>query len=344
MRTAELEFERPEFLQAFEPPEARGASRDAGRMLVTTPHGHRHAEFADLPQFLHPGDLLVVNESATLPASLPADGSPGKFIVNLCTRYGPNLWLLEPRPSASEPGPLDLQAGQVISVADVEGVLVRPFPGLERLWFVRFELPLEPMLEQYGLPIRYGYVEDSYPLAHYQTLFSRVPGSAEMPSAARPFTRSLVTELRRSGVAIAPVVLHTGVSSLEVETDIVEEQPLYPEPFEVSGSTAMRVNEARERGGKVIAVGTTVARALETAWDGDQVREGSGFTRLFIHPRHGIHAFDGLLTGFHDPNTTHLALLYAMAGRELILEAYGEAVRCGYLWHEFGDSHLILRS
>lgn len=342
MRSSELEFERPEILQAVEPPEARGASRDAGRLLITSVRGHHHAEFMDLHWFLYPGDLLVVNESATLPASLPATGPPGKFILNLSTQYGSNLWLVEPRLSPSDPGPLALKAGQVISVAGVRGVIIRQYPGLDRLWFVRFDRPIEPLLSDHGLPIRYGYVEEIFPLAEYQTLFSRIPGSAEMPSAGRPFTGSIVKELQENGVDIAPVLLHTGVSSLEVEVDVIEEQPLYPEPFAVSGSTARKINEVRERGGRVIAVGTTVARALETAWDGDRVRKASGFTRLFIHPGHGIHAFDGLLTGFHDPNTTHLALLYAVAGRKRILEAYKEAVRCGYLWHEFGDSHLIL--
>ncbi|MFQ5923884.1 MAG: S-adenosylmethionine:tRNA ribosyltransferase-isomerase [Anaerolineales bacterium] len=343
MKISDLSFERPEALQAITPLEASGAPRDAGRLLVSRPGGHVHAEFNDLTRFLEYGDLLVINESATLPASLPAVGLPGEFIVNLCTRYGSKLWLLEPRLSFSEPGPLDLQPGQAISVAGVRGLLIREYPGLDRLWFVRFEQPLEPLLDRHGRPIRYGYVEDSFPLANYQTLFSKIPGSAEMPSAARPFTRSLVGDLQRNGVEIAPIVLHTGVSSLEVETDIVEDQPLYPEPFEVPEATARRVNDVRSRGGKVIAVGTTVARALETAWDSGLVREASGFTRLFIHPEYGIQAFDGLLTGFHDPNTTHLALLHAVGGRKLILEAYDEAIRCGYLWHEFGDSHLIFR-
>ncbi|MCZ6528847.1 MAG: S-adenosylmethionine:tRNA ribosyltransferase-isomerase [Chloroflexi bacterium] len=343
MKLAELAFERPEFLQAIEPPEVQGVSRDAGRLLISSPQGHFHAEFTDLPHFLDRGDLLVVNESATIPASLPAAGPSGPFIVNLSTRYGADLWLVEPRPSYVEPGPLDLEAGDRIVVAGVPGHLVRPYPGIDRLWFVRFDRPLERALDQKGSPIRYGYTDESYPLSQYQTLFSRVPGSAEMPSAARPFTVAVVSELAAQGVEFASIVLHTGVSSLEVKAEQVEDQPLYPEPFEVSAATARQINATRERGGSVIAVGTTVARAVETAWDDGRVREASGFTRLFIHPGRGVQTFDGLLTGFHDPKTTHLALLYAVAGRERILEAYAEAVRAGYLWHEFGDSHLILR-
>jgi len=343
MKLAELAFERPDFLQATEPPEILGARRDAGRLLVSSLSGHFHAEFTDLPRFLGRGDLLVVNESATIAASLPATGPDGPFIVNLSTHYGGNLWLVEPRFSYAQPGPLDLKAGGKTSVAGVPGQWVRPYPGIDRLWFIWFDGPLEQALDQQGSPIRYGYADGSYPLSHYQTLFSRVPGSAEMPSAARPFTVAVVNELTAQGVEFASIVLHAGVSSLEVEAEQVEDQPLYPEPFEVSAETARQVNETKARGGKVIAVGTTAARAIETAWRGGRVRAASGFTRLFIHPGRGVSAFDGLLTGFHDPNTTHLALLFSVAGKDRILEAYREAVRAGYLWHEFGDSHLILR-
>lgn len=343
MRAAELEFERPEVLQAVAPAEASGQRRDSGRLLVSRTHGHTHAEFVDLPLFLEEGDLLVVNESATIAASLPASNSAGSFIINLSTRYGPNLWLVEPRISPEEPGPLNLQPGQRIEVGGVRAVLIGPYPGLDRLWFLRSDEPLEMALEDLGSPIRYGYVDGAYPLSHYQTLFARVPGSAEMPSAARPFTTELVAELDRRGIAFARLVLHTGVSSLEVEVDEIENQPLYPEPFEVPELTALLVNRTRRLGRRVVAVGTTVARALEAAWDGDGVRPARGFTRVYIHPERGIHAFDSLLTGFHDSKTTHLALLYAVVGKARILEAYAEAVRCGYLWHEFGDSHLIFR-
>ena len=342
MRLAELAFDRPEFLQAIEPLESRGAPRDGGRLLISTPEGHIHAGFTELPEFLERGDLLVVNESATLAASLPAVGPKGPFLLNLSTRYGERLWLVEPRRSYAEPGPLDLKQGARFSAAGIAGQLIHPYPGLERLWFAHFDEPIEPALKLKGTPIRYGYVQEAHALSRYQTLFSRVPGSAEMPSAARPFSRAVVDDLMAQGIGIAGLVLHTGVSSLEVEAEEVEQQPLYPEPFAVPAVTARRINTVRARGKRVIAVGTTVARALETVWDGEQVREGTGFTRLFIYPGHGVHAFDGLLTGLHDPETTHLALLFAVAGRDRILEAYREAVRAGYRWHEFGDSHLIL--
>jgi S-adenosylmethionine:tRNA ribosyltransferase-isomerase len=197
-------------------------------------------------------------------------------------------------------------------------------------------------MARYGQPIRYGYVAESYPLRAYQTIFAKAPGSVEMPSAAQPFTARSLASLRARGVEIAGLALHTGVSSLEVEVEDVEQHTLYPEPYAVPLATAQAVNRARQSGRRVIAVGTTVVRALESAWDGQQVRPISGFTRLYIHPGRGAHVVDGLLTGLHDPVTSHLAMLYAVASPEIILSGYSEAVKERYLWHEFGDSHLIL--
>ncbi len=342
MNRTDLIFDRPADLQAAQPPEARGLGRDQVRLLVSTPNGHTHAEFRDLANYLEPGDLLVVNQSATLPASLPAHGSPGSFILNLSTHFGNGTWLAEPRWSNDRPGPLPLQAGEEFCAAGLEARLVAPFPDLPRLWFVQFQGDLIQALKLYGEPIRYGYVGEGYPLNSYQTLFANTPGSAEMPSAGRPFTPQVMQSLQNHGVRWAGLVLHTGVSSLEVETEEVESQPMYPEPFEVPAATARAVNAARARGQRVVAVGTTVVRALEAAWDGAQVQPRQGYTRLFIHPKRGVQAVDGLLTGLHDPITSHLAMLYAIAGRVLIRSAYQEAIEAGYLWHEFGDSHLIL--
>jgi S-adenosylmethionine:tRNA ribosyltransferase-isomerase len=343
MKRSELIFERPASRQAATPPEARGMERDEVRLLVSTPEGHEHARFRELPRFLAPGSVLVVNRSATWPASLPAKGGPGPFLLNLSTRYGEGVWLAEPRWSARSPGPLPLEAGERIEVAGLPARLVTPYPGLPRLWFVHIEGEVEAIMARSGEPIRYGYVEPPYPpLEAYQTVFAEVPGSAEMPSAARPFTPRVVDGLRARGVQLASVALHTGVSSLEVEAEEVEEQPLYPEPFEVPRETAEAVNAAREEGRPVVAVGTTVVRALESAWDGERVRPAAGFTRRFVHPGRPVRTVDGLVTGLHDPLASHLAMLYAVADPETIREAYAEAVREGYLWHEFGDSHLIL--
>jgi S-adenosylmethionine:tRNA ribosyltransferase-isomerase len=220
---------------------------------------------------------------------------------------------------------------------------VAPHPGLPRLWFFHVDGDLRQAMARSGEPIRYGYLEPPYPpLEAYQTLFARVPGSAEMPSAARPFTPRVVDALRARGIGLAEITLHTGVSSHEVEASEVEEQALYAEPFAVPERTAEAVTAARREGRPVIAVGTTVVRALESAWDGERVRAAAGFTRLLIHPGRPVRSVDGLLSGLHDPMASHLAMLYAIAPRERVREAYAEAVREGYLWHEFGDSHLLV--
>jgi len=341
VKTTELVFERPERVFAHEPPEIHGRSRDDIRLLVTGPDGHHHARFEDLATFLRRGDLLVVNESAAIPASLPAEGRLGSILLNLCTRFRSDLWIAEPRWAAGKPGPLPIEPAEELRIGAATVRLLSPYPGIPRLWFALADRPFDSMITERGGPIHYGYTE-AWPMDVYQTLFSRVPGSAEMPSAARPITPRIREALEKAGIRIAPILLHTGVSSLEIESETVEGQALYPEPFAVSPETADAVNRTHANGGQVIAVGTTVVRALESAWTPEGLRPRTGFTRLFVNLDRGIHAIDGLLTGFHDPVTSHLALLAAFLGMEGVREAYAEAVRAGYLWHEFGDSHLVI--
>ncbi|MBK8034187.1 MAG: S-adenosylmethionine:tRNA ribosyltransferase-isomerase [Chloroflexi bacterium] len=345
MKRSELVFERPLALQATQPAEVRGVPRDHARLMVSSERGHAHTRFTELAHYLRPGDLVVVNDSATLPASLPATSAElGTFVVSLATNFGNGTWLIEPRWSTSQPGPLPVTAGMQIEIGGLPARLIAPYPGLPRLWFAQVDGDVRAAMGRVGAPIRYGYINESYPLATYQTVFASVPGSAEMPSAAYPFTERVVNSLRENGVGIAAITLHTGVSSLEVETDVVEQHPMYPEPYHVSARTAKCVNTAKREGRRVIAVGTTVVRALETAFNGHEVEPSRGFTRLYIHPKRGVNVVDGLITGMHDPVTSHLAMLYTIAGQDTIRDAYHEAVRAGYLWHEFGDSHLILPS
>jgi S-adenosylmethionine:tRNA ribosyltransferase-isomerase len=195
-----------------------------------------------------------------------------------------------------------------------------------------------PYATRFGTPIRYGYVRKEWPLAAYQTIFAAEPGSAEMPSAGRPFTAEVVRRLERRGVAVVPIVLHTGVASLE------SGEPPYPERFRVSREAARAVNDARTRGGRVVTVGTTVARALESvAADDGTLRDGAGWTDLVITPGRGVRVVDALVTGFHEPRASHLAMLEAVAGRAHLAAAYQAALENSYLWHEFGDIHLIHR-
>ncbi len=327
------------------PAEQRGAGRDDVRLLVSDASGHRGMRFRDLGEALTPGDLLVVNDSATLAASLPAVGRIGTFRLNLSTRYGPRWWLAEPRPSHAVPGPLPIGPGDLATVGSRRRVRVRfvaPHPASARLWFVAGETPLEPTVAADGRPIRYGYVDRPQPLAAYQTVFARVPGSAEMPSAARPFSPATLAALERRGVEVATLTLHTGVSSIELEDGARERSVLFGEPFHVGPATAARIDRARRRGSRVVAVGTTVVRALETAYRDGRVHAARGFTRRYLRPGAVRGAVDGLLTGFHEPRSSHLALLEGLAGATLVADAYRAAHAGGYLWHEFGDVHLLL--
>ena len=344
MSSVSLEFARPRHLEAMTPPESRGLERDQVRLLVSGGERFLHHTFRDLAELLTPGDLLIVNESATVPASLPARSKVGEFRLNLCTDYGGGVWLAEPRWDYGVPGPVPLVDGEHVVTGSVRFHPLRTYPRIDRLWFFRAEGDVRRAMFEVGRPIRYGYVTGEYPLRTYQTVFSRVPGSAEMPSAGRPFTARTVEALHARGIGIASIVLHTGVSSLESDPGRADLPPVVPEPFEIPAETAERVNATRRSGHRVIAVGTTVLRALETAWGCGGVAPLRGFTQLVLAPGRVVHAADGLLTGFHDARTSHLALLFAFAGEAAVRRAYDEAARAGYLWHEFGDSHLLWRS
>lgn len=350
-------------LPATVPAEWRGGDRDEVRLLVSDDAGHHHARFIDLPNLLEPGDLLVVNESATLPASLPARvmlraGWPGAgaaavtdavngvaevhFRLNLSTRFSARLWLAEPRWSVQRPGPMPLRIGDRIIAGGISARLLAPLDGAPRLWFIMFGADVAGAMQRHGEPIRYGYVRrPSPPLSMYQTIFARRPGSAEMPSAARPFTPRVLERLRKRGVTITRIVLHTSVSGLDASDGSTKNLAI-PEPFQVTRAAAEAVNRARRRGRRVIAVGTTVVRALESAaTPRGEVRATSGLTRLMVEPARGVGTVDGLITGLHEPHTSHRALLEAVGGAERVHDAHEEAIREGYLWHEFGDVHLL---
>lgn len=324
-----MKFELPPVLEAREPPEARGLSRDDVRLMVSRSRtgSVTHHRFTELPSLLLPGDLLVVNRSRTLPAAVRA----GDIDVHFSGQLPDGAWLAEFRLASGKssvhngewvpPSLISLPGGAELRVGDRAGT---------RLWKVRASVAVVPYLMRHGSPIRYSYAaEGQWPLAAYQTVFGTAPGSAEMPSAARPFTPPVVTALVTRGVTIAPVTLHCGVSSLEAGEDP------YPEWFEVPPATARLVWLARESGGRVIAAGTTVVRALESA--------GSvGWTDHVVTPAVGVRVVDGLLTGLHEPRSSHLRMLAAFHSPALLQRCYDEALAEGYLWHEFGDVHLML--
>lgn len=334
----------PSGLEAHEPPEARGLRRDDVRLMVSS--GDRdpvHAAFPELPGFLDPGDLLVINTSGTIAAALDTTAPDGQPLrLHLSGRLPGGSWLVEvrrPRGAASLPYGGDLGGSVLPLPGGGTAALWRHYPGSNRLWLAEVRLPLSllPYLERWGRPIRYAYVEEEWPIEAYQTVYATEPGSAEMPSAGRPISADVITALVARGVGISPLVLHTGVSSLEGD-----EAP-YPEWFSVPSFTADRVNQARAGGRRVVAVGTTVVRALESVVDGARVHPGEGWTDVVVTPDRGAKSVDGLLTGLHDPRASHLAMLEAVAGGGALERAYAAAVERGYRWHEFGDSHLLLR-
>ncbi|MEO7556128.1 MAG: S-adenosylmethionine:tRNA ribosyltransferase-isomerase [Acidimicrobiales bacterium] len=339
-----LAFDLPADLEASEPAEARGMTRDAVRMLVA----HRsddevvHTSFGELPRFLDAGDLVVINTSGTIPAAIDATVGDIALVVHLSTRLDDDRWVVEPRRAVGHSterwaGPLP---GRALELADgAQAHLDAPYLDSDRLWVATLSLPVPVLtwLVVHGRPIRYGYVERPWPITSYQSVYATEAGSAEMPSAGRPFTPEVVMRLVAKGVDVAPVVLHTGVASLEAD-----EHP-YPERVVVPATTAARVNATRAAGGRVIAIGTTAVRALETAVDDRGVAQPyRGWTDLLITPERGVCVVDGLLTGWHEPEASHLLMLEAVSDRPTLERAYAAALASGYRWHEFGDVNLLL--
>ncbi|MCB0210284.1 MAG: S-adenosylmethionine:tRNA ribosyltransferase-isomerase [Anaerolineae bacterium] len=348
-----LDFQLPPELEAGEPPEARGLARDEVRLMIShrSTDAVNHTIFRQLPDFLSTGDVVVINTSGTLNAAINgwrADGSPVE--VHLSTRLPAQLWLVEVRrPHANGSRPfytatpgetIRLPAGASITLHTAYRSEQRSQVDAHiRLWVATLHkpTPLNDYLSEHGFPIRYSYVKQRWPLDYYQTVYATEPGSAEMPSAGRAFTPELITRLVAKGVQVAPMVLHTGVASLE------SHEPPYEEFYRVPAETARVVNAVRAAGKRVVAVGTTVVRALETVTDSaDITHPGEGWTRLVITPDFQLRAVNAMLTGLHEPQASHLHMLQALAGDRHIASTYREALAQRYLWHEFGDMHLIL--
>ncbi|MET0132649.1 MAG: S-adenosylmethionine:tRNA ribosyltransferase-isomerase [Kibdelosporangium sp.] len=324
-------------LAAVEPPEAHGVRRDRVRMLAAGPRIRYDGYFSDIPRFLRPGDLIVVNNSGTMAAAVDGCRHGKAVTVHFSTQLDTGAWVVEVRPPGKATGPLaEAAVGDRIELPD--GVLVLGEPYAQgRLWQATVSVDVIELLGRHGRPIKYAYVNGDWPIEDYQTVFAQDLGSAEMPSAGRPFSAELVTELVSSGVTLAPITLHTGVSSIE------EGKPPLPERFSVPSQTARLVNLTKAVGGRVIAVGTTVTRALESAAGPEGTVTGrAGWTDLVLGPERPARVVNGLITGWHAPGASHLRLLQAVAGTTLVREAYVAATRAGYLWHEFGDSCLLL--
>ena len=335
---------------ATTPPEARGIARDGVRMLVASAREGLHPTVVrQLPAVLRPGDLVVLNTSDTLPAALRGVTAAGEPVaVHLSTvdpasgtrpdealRSTRSRWVVELRRPTRRPGgepALVDRTGVHVAMAGARLHVTGPYvPGHRRLWTAELSTPepLDSWLAGHGEPVRYGYTAAPWPLSAYRTAHADTPGSAEMPSAGRPITARVLRNLRRRGVDVATVVLHCGLSSPD------RDEPPYAEWFAVPPSTL----DAVARADRVIAIGTTVVRALESA-----ARTGrtEGWTELVIGPGDQLSTVDGLLTGWHPPEASHLRMLAAVADETLLRESYAVAAEAGYRWHEFGDVHLIL--
>jgi S-adenosylmethionine:tRNA ribosyltransferase-isomerase len=360
-----VRFSLPPELEAAAPPEARGLRRDHVRLLLvdraTGAVGHHR--FDELPGLLEPGDLVVVNDSRTLPASLlgrTAAGTP--LEVRLAAREG-GRWAALPLgvpanggdpalvPTDARPPAPPLEAGERLTFAGglTATVLGRHQEAAPLVWLA-FDAGRERLAEalhRAGRPVRYAYVPRPWPLRHYQTLFAAEPGSAEMASAGRPFTVQTLRGLRERGIGLATVSLHAGLSTYG---DPATDRRFVPaEPYLVPEATVAAVAAARAAGGRVVAVGTTVVRALESAAASLRagvgaagLRAGAGTTRLRIDAGYRLRVVDGLLTGLHEPEASHLDLLAAFVDRAVLERAYAVALDQGYLWHEFGDVCLVL--
>jgi S-adenosylmethionine:tRNA ribosyltransferase-isomerase len=342
--TAPIDFSLPDSNVATVPSEMRGAARDDVRLMITR-RGSRsieHDTFAKLDRHLEPGDVVVVNTSATVPAAVPASTEAGiKVKVHFASPAGGGLWMVEVRSptegGGTTPGP-DLSPQTLILPGGAKVDLLARSPTTPRLWVAAVEIRRDLLgyLGKHGEPVRYT-PGPEWPLADYQTVFATEAGSAEMPSAARPFTPRLVVRLVSRGVPVVPIVLHAGLSSYEEGETPGEER------YEVTRTAATVINALRASGGRVIAVGTTVVRALESVVDDSGIiHPGRGVTDVIVTGETGVRAVDGLLTGWHEPRSSHLRLLEAFVSRDQLEAVYTEARTSGYLWHEFGDELLIL--
>ncbi len=353
MKLEDMHFTIPKELEAPAPPEARGQPRDHARLLVI----HRasgqieHRRFYEITDYLKAGDVVVLNISSTIPAALPGMTDDGQEIeMRLSSHFsttgngGGRTWqaVFKPDDAVIRPG-MRLAFGEGALTA----VVKKKREDIPKLWEIQFDptdRPISRWLETLGRPIKYDYVTERWGLEYYQTAYAAVPGSSEMPSAGRAFTPELLAKIEGMGVALAQIILHTGVSNIDIETEQVEQHTMYEEWYQVSPQAAETINRARARGGRIVAIGTTPTRTLETVTDEQGiVHPGEGWTSLYITPGYRFKAIDALVTGLHEAKSTRLVLATAFTGDQaLVLRAYQEAIAQGYLWHEFGDLSLIL--
>jgi S-adenosylmethionine:tRNA ribosyltransferase-isomerase len=326
--TRDFDYELPEERIAQEP-----APRGESRLLVLDAEGQeRHRQVRDLPTLLRPGDLLVLNDTRVIPARLYGRRGEGKMEVLLVEKLGDREWEALVRPGRRA------RPGTEIVFEDLSAEVVDKREDRYRL---RFSEPVEPHLDRLGhipLPPYIHRPDEAADRDRYQTVFARTPGAIAAPTAGLHFSEKLLEEIAAAGIAIARVTLHVGIGTFKpVSAERVEDHRMDRERYEVSEETAEAIRRTRESGGRIVAVGTTVVRTLESSAG----MAGSGSTELFITPGFRFRVVDVLLTNFHLPRSTLLMLVSALAGRERVLAAYEEAIREGYRFYSYGDAMLV---
>lgn len=337
LRTEDFDYELPEELIAQRPV----TPRDASRLLVADKRTGRlqHKTFRDLPEFLAPGDVLVRNDTRVIPARLLGVKAPtgGRVELLLVRRLSRDTWEALVRPGRR------VAPGAVLSFGDglLTAQVLERTEGGGRIVRFRPVGPLDEALQQAGqVPLPPYIHEDLEDPERYQTVYAREAGSSAAPTAGLHFTQRVLDELKRRGVHIADVTLHVGPGTFRpVKAEYVDEHDMHAEYYHIPEAAAVAVQEAKREGRRVIAVGTTTARALES-WAA--TGETAGWTDLFIYPGYRWRVVDGLLTNFHLPRSSLLMLVSALLGRERTLAAYREAVKERYRFFSFGDAMLIL--
>ena len=349
MKTDDFDYHLPPELIAQTPAPERPASRmlvlDRGREEL------EHRGFRDLPRYLRAGDLLVLNDTRVLPARLIGrkEATGGKVEFLLLEETRPGWWDVLLRAARRPPvgSRIELAGGRAFAVLEEDtgdrGRAVIRIECQEDFAAVLDEAgepPLPPYIQRAGT----GESLRGADRERYQTVYARVPGAVAAPTAGLHFTHEVLDELRAQGVEIGSLTLHVGLGTFRpVDAARVEDHTMEEERYEVSGQLARQVREARARGGRVVAVGSTSVRTLETAAAPDgTVKAGAGRSRLFIHPPYTFRAIDAMLTNFHLPRSTLLMMISALAGRDRVLRAYREAIEHGYRFYSYGDCMLIL--
>ena len=341
LKKSDFYFDLPQELIAQDPLEDRSSSRLL--MLDRDTGQTRHEIFHNIPQYLRPGDCLVLNNTKVIPARLlgEREGTGAHVEVLLLKRREKDVWetLVKPgkkcRPGTELIFGEGLLRGQVLETVEEGNRLIRfPYQGI---W--------EEVLDQLGeMPLPPYITHKLQDKSRYQTVYARYEGSAAAPTAGLHFTRELLEAIREMGVEIAYVTLHVGLGTFRpVKEENVLEHHMHSEYYQVTQEAAQQINAAKAAGGRIICVGTTSCRTLESAADENgQVRPGCGDTEIFIYPGYRFRVLDGLITNFHLPESTLVMLVSALAGRERVLSAYEEAVRERYRFFSFGDAMLVL--